>query len=215
MLGHFPTPPPFIDLPPLIDLLLDELRPVDMFGRQAIMEGTQEPKEPLIVAAKDGKRPLVLHLKTRPRPTSPPIRTLVFALMLPTGVDSLDDLGRNVSRPRRLVFHSRHARLDISRHLVWTRLGFGGLLPHLPPLELPLWVTRWAGLAGACWASSATAGAGSSSTPAQEPPALPPRAPAGRGVFGSTARTSVWVRCARDTLALPVYPDNPVQTSCS
>ncbi len=114
------TPPPFIDLP------LDEFRPVDMFGRQSVVRRAQEGKESLIVAAKDGKRPLVFHLKAGPRPTSPPIRAFVFALMLPTGVDPLDGLGRNVSRPGRFVFHSRHARRDNSRHLVWTRSGSSG-----------------------------------------------------------------------------------------
>ena len=46
-------------------------------------------------------------------------------LVVPTGVDPLDGLGRNVSRPGRLVFHSRHARLDILRHLVWTSHATG------------------------------------------------------------------------------------------
>ena len=92
------------------------------------------------MAAKDGKRPLVVHLKAGPRPASPSIMAFVFALMVSTGVDSLDDLGGNVSRPGRLVFHSRHARRDILRHLVRTKLGSGCLLPHLPPLELPSWV---------------------------------------------------------------------------
>ncbi len=95
------------------------------------------------MAAKDGKRPLVFHLKAGPRPTSPPIIAFEFTLMVSTGVDPLDGLGGNVSRPRRLVFDSRHARRDIFRHLVWTRLGFGDILlalPRLPPLEFPLWV---------------------------------------------------------------------------
>ena len=33
-----------------------------------------------------------------------------------------------------------YARRDIFRHLVRTRLGFGYLLPRLPPFELPLWI---------------------------------------------------------------------------
>ncbi len=69
------------------------------------------------MAAKDGKRPLVVHLKTGPRPTSPAINAFEFALMVSTGVDPLDGLEGNVSRPGRLVFHSRHARRDIFRHL--------------------------------------------------------------------------------------------------
>ena len=89
------------------------------------------------MAAKDGKRPLVLHLKSGSRPTSPSITTFVLTLVVGTGVDPLDYLGRNVSRPRRLVFY---ARRDIFRHLVRTRRRFGYLLPRLPPFELPLWV---------------------------------------------------------------------------
>ena len=108
MLRHFPTPAPFIDLP------LDEFSPVEMFGRQSVMGRAKESKESLIVTAKDGKRPLVVHLKAGPRPTSPPIIAFEFTLVVPTGVDPLAGLGRNVSRPGRLVFHSRHARLDIS-----------------------------------------------------------------------------------------------------
>ena len=153
------------------------------------------------MAAKDGKRPLVLHLKSGSRPTSPSISTFVFTLVVGTGVDPLDDLGRNVSRPGRFVFHSRHsrhARLDIFRHLVWTRSGFGCLLPRLSPFEY-----------GGCWASSATAAASSSSTRAEGPLDFPlelaPRAPAGRGVFGSTARTPVWARCEPDTLVPPSW----------
>ncbi len=92
------------------------------------------------MAAKDGKRPLVFHLKTGPRLTSPPIIAFEFTLVVATGVDPLDGLGGKVSRPGRLVFHSRHARRDIFRHLLRTRLGFGCLLPRLPSLELPLWV---------------------------------------------------------------------------
>ncbi|MEE9263651.1 MAG: hypothetical protein V3V11_04270, partial [Vicinamibacteria bacterium] len=87
------------------------------------------------MAAKDGKRPLVVYLKAGPRPTSPPISAFVFTLVVPTGVDPLDGLGGNVSRPGRLVFHSRR---DVFRHLLRTRFGFSGLLPRLPPLELPL-----------------------------------------------------------------------------
>ena len=94
-----------------------------MFGRQAIMGGAQKTKESLVVAAKDGKRPLVFHLKASPRPTSPPICAFIFALVVPTGVDPLDGLGGNVSGPRRLVFHAWHAWRDIFRHLV------SGLLP--------------------------------------------------------------------------------------
>ena len=108
------TPLSFIDLPPLIDFPLDEFRPVNMFGRQEIVGRAQENKELLIVAAKDGKRPLVLHLKAGPRPTSPPISTLVFAFVICAGVDTLDDFGGNVSRPGRLAFHVRR---DIFRHL--------------------------------------------------------------------------------------------------
>ena len=59
--------------------------------------------------------------------------------------------------------------------------------------------------------SSATADARSSSTRAEGalafPPKLPPGAPVGRGVFGSTARTPVWVRCERGTLVLPYIRD--------
>ncbi len=63
MLGRLPTPPPFIDLP------LDEFGPIDVLSRQAIVCGAQKTKESLIVAAKDGKRPLVVHLKTATRTT--------------------------------------------------------------------------------------------------------------------------------------------------
>jgi hypothetical protein len=108
VLRHFPTPPPFIDLP------LDEFCPVDMFGRQPIVGWAQNAKESLIVAAKDGKRPLVVHLKAGPRPTSPAINAFEFALVVSTGVNPLDGPGGNVSRPGRLVFHARH---DIFRHL--------------------------------------------------------------------------------------------------
>ena len=111
MFRHFPTPAPFIDL------ALDEFRPVDMFGRQSVVGRAQNSQKLLIVAAKDGKRPLVLHLKSGSRPTSPPISTFVFTLFVGTGGDPLDDLGRNVSRPGWLVFHFRHARRDIFRHL--------------------------------------------------------------------------------------------------
>ena len=93
---------------------MDEFRPIDMFGRQAIVGWAQELKELLVVTAKDGKRPLVVHLKTGPRPTSPPIIAFKFALVVPRGVDPLDGLGGNISRPGRLVFH---ARRDIFRHL--------------------------------------------------------------------------------------------------
>ena len=72
--------------------------------------------------------------------TSSAINAFVFALMLSTGVDPLDVLGRNVSRSGRLVFHSQHVRRDVLRHLVWTRLGFGCPLSRLPPLELSLGV---------------------------------------------------------------------------
>ena len=106
-----PTPALFIDLP------LDEFHPVDMFGRQSVMGRAQKKKELLVVTAKDGKRPLVLHLKSGSRPTSPPISTFVFTLVVGTGGDPLDDLGRNVSRLGWLVFHFRHARRDIFRHL--------------------------------------------------------------------------------------------------
>ena len=145
VLRHFPTPAPFIDLP------LDEFSPVEMFGRQSVMGRAKESKESLIVTAKDGKRPLVVHLKAGPRPTSPPIIAFEFTLVVPTGVDPLAGLGRNVSRPGRLVFHSRHARLDISRHLVQTRSGFSsGLLPRLPPLELSLWIFFSRAMSRAC-----------------------------------------------------------------
>ena len=89
------------------------------------------------MAAKDGERPLVLYLKTGPRPTSPPISAFVFALVVSTSVDPLDGLGGDVSRPGWLVFRAQH---NIFRHLLRTRFGFGGLLPRLPSPELPFWV---------------------------------------------------------------------------
>ena len=43
MLRDFPTPPPFMDLP------LDEFRPVDVLGRQAIVGGAQSREETLCI----------------------------------------------------------------------------------------------------------------------------------------------------------------------
>ena len=108
-----------------------------MFGRQSVVGWAQESKELLIVAAKDGKRPLVLYLKAGPATDIACRLRFCIRIDAPTGVDPLDGLGRNVSRPGQLVFY---ARRDILRHLVRTRRRVGDLLPRLPPFELPLWI---------------------------------------------------------------------------
>ena len=68
------------------------------------MTRAENPENGLLVAVKDAKRVRVVDVEPCPRRTSPPITATIDALVRVTFVDSLENLGGNVSRLGRAVF---------------------------------------------------------------------------------------------------------------
>ena len=89
-------------MPLLLDLLPDEVDPVDLPCSEAIVLAAERLEMVLVVATEKSERPLVFDLEPGSRCTTRAVRTTVLAPVIRTLEDTLAYLARDVARLRSL-----------------------------------------------------------------------------------------------------------------
>jgi len=83
--------------PSLLDLLADELRPVDTLRAVAVVPGAEGLEEALVVVMEDRERLRVLDLEPRPRRATRPVKTPELASVARSFEDALAHLAGQVA----------------------------------------------------------------------------------------------------------------------